>query len=115
MMQNFCQICSVVSCKWRSTSVWPSLNKLNYMRKFYFSFFWVVVIYLHKVFFFFFLWNFVQEQVIRMLRLTERDETNVREFQRICPEAKARNFGRLFRSPTLFEDAIKCVLLINCK
>ncbi|KAA8545355.1 hypothetical protein F0562_020139 [Nyssa sinensis] len=54
-------------------------------------------------------------QVRRMLRLSLSEETNVREFQKICEEAKERGFGRVFRSPTLFEDMIKCILLCNCQ
>lgn len=60
-------------------------------------------------------------QVARMLRLSETDEKNVREFERIVSEESKendymRNFGgRVFRSPTLFEDMVKCILLCNCQ
>ncbi|KAK9286082.1 hypothetical protein L1049_014462 [Liquidambar formosana] len=55
-------------------------------------------------------------QVGRMLRLSDTDERSVREFHSICAEAKDRGFsGRLFRSPTLFEDMVKCILLCNCQ
>nr|XP_015901110.2 uncharacterized protein LOC107434191 [Ziziphus jujuba var. spinosa] len=53
-------------------------------------------------------------QVGRMLRISDRDERDVREFQKACPKAKARGFGRLFRSPSIFEDAVKSILLCNC-
>lgn len=55
------------------------------------------------------------DQVRRMLRLSEEDNRNVRDFQEIHKEAKEREFGRIFRSPTLFEDMIKCILLCNCQ
>ncbi|KAL3538425.1 hypothetical protein ACH5RR_001791 [Cinchona calisaya] len=54
-------------------------------------------------------------QVRRMLRLSEEDNRNVRDFQEIHREAKEKDFGRVFRSPTLFEDMIKCILLCNCQ
>lgn len=54
-------------------------------------------------------------QVRRMLRLSEVEDTNVREFQKIHKGAKERGFGRMFRSPTLFEDMVKCMLLCNCQ
>ncbi|KAL3749457.1 hypothetical protein ACJRO7_010555 [Eucalyptus globulus] len=57
----------------------------------------------------------LQEQVIRMLRLSERDERNVKEFHKVHPEAKDRGFGRVFRSPSLFEDVVKSILLCNCQ
>ncbi|GMY33655.1 hypothetical protein FCV25MIE_28897 [Fagus crenata] len=57
----------------------------------------------------------ILEQVARMLRISEGDERNVIEFQKMHPEAKRKGFGRLFRSPTLFEDAVKCILLCHCK
>ncbi|KAG2666936.1 hypothetical protein I3760_15G088900 [Carya illinoinensis] len=56
----------------------------------------------------------ILEQVARMLRISERDETDLREFQNLHPEAKEKGFGRSFRSPTIFEDAIKSILLCNC-
>ncbi|KAG8633951.1 hypothetical protein MANES_18G143300v8 [Manihot esculenta] len=52
----------------------------------------------------------IESKVNRMLRLTEILE----EFHKKHPEAKKKAFGRLFRSPTLFEDAVKCILLCNC-
>ncbi|PON34375.1 DNA glycosylase [Parasponia andersonii] len=58
--------------------------------------------------------NAILEQVGRMLRITKRDERDVREFQKVHPQAKERGFGRVFRSPSLFEDAVKSILLCNC-
>lgn len=37
------------------------------------------------------------------------------EFQMVHEEARVRGFGRVFRSPTLFEDMVKCILLCNCQ
>ncbi|KAK6121285.1 hypothetical protein DH2020_044988 [Rehmannia glutinosa] len=54
-------------------------------------------------------------QVRRMLRLSEEENTRVIEFHKMHEEAKERGFGRMFRSPTLFEDIIKCMLLCNCQ
>ncbi|KAK9268957.1 hypothetical protein L1049_000723 [Liquidambar formosana] len=49
-----------------------------------------------------------------MLRISEKDERNMRAFQRVHSRAKEKGFGRVFRSPTLFEDCVKCILLCNC-
>ncbi|XP_024959850.1 uncharacterized protein LOC112500576 isoform X2 [Cynara cardunculus var. scolymus] len=57
----------------------------------------------------------LMEQVRRMLRLSEEEEKTVREFQEIYGEAKESGFGRIFRSPTLFEDMVKCILVCNCQ
>ncbi|KAM7265715.1 hypothetical protein ACFE04_003398 [Oxalis oulophora] len=65
-------------------------------------------------------------QVVRMLRLSDNDEIKVREFRKIVEsihdgEEKEeveylKSFsGRVFRSPTLFEDMVKCMLLCNCQ
>lgn len=64
-------------------------------------------------------------QVERMLRLSETEENKVREFRRIVEALQGkeeeemeglRSFsGRVFRSPTLFEDMVKCILLCNCQ
>ncbi|KAI8544575.1 hypothetical protein RHMOL_Rhmol08G0307800 [Rhododendron molle] len=56
----------------------------------------------------------LKDQVRRMLRLSEAEEARVKEFQKMHGEAKERGFGRVFRSPTLFEDMVKCILLCNC-
>ncbi|CAO2828633.1 unnamed protein product [Amaranthus hypochondriacus] len=57
----------------------------------------------------------VVEQVKRMLRLSEREEIKVREFQELHTQAKKMGFGRVFRSPTLFEDMVKAILFCNCQ
>ncbi|CAI9101453.1 OLC1v1038783C1 [Oldenlandia corymbosa var. corymbosa] len=54
-------------------------------------------------------------QVSRMMRLSDEENKTVREFQEIHRVAKERGHGRIFRSPTLFEDMIKCILLCNCQ
>ncbi|KAK7816100.1 hypothetical protein CFP56_000744 [Quercus suber] len=46
----------------------------------------------------------VMKQVGRMLRISEGDETYVREFQNMHLEVKKKGFGRLFHSSSLFED-----------
>jgi hypothetical protein len=56
----------------------------------------------------------VMAQVGRMLRLSETEESAISRFHELHPEAKAKGFGRLFRSPTLFEDMVKGILLCNC-
>jgi hypothetical protein len=55
-----------------------------------------------------------------MLHLSEGDEKTVREFQQMMKmmigDEEERSFtGRVFRSPTLFEDMVKCLLLCNCQ
>lgn len=56
----------------------------------------------------------IQSQVNRMLRLSDKDEQNVAYFHKLHPDAEAKGFGRLFRSPTLFEDVAKSLLLRFC-
>lgn len=51
-------------------------------------------------------------QITRMLRLDE-DEASVRAFHRVDPRWRRSGRGRLFRSPTLFEDVIKTVTSCN--
>ncbi|MCB9844798.1 MAG: hypothetical protein H6811_02265 [Phycisphaeraceae bacterium] len=51
-------------------------------------------------------------QISRMLRLDE-DHTVVRGFHRVDPRWRRSGRGRLFRSPTLFEDVIKTVTSCN--
>ncbi|EYU33314.1 hypothetical protein MIMGU_mgv1a019757mg, partial [Erythranthe guttata] len=53
-------------------------------------------------------------QVRRMLRLSDQENRRVVDFQKVHEKAKETGFGRVFRSPTLFEDMIKCMLLCNC-
>ena len=48
----------------------------------------------------------------RMLRLTE-DESEIAGFHAVDPRWKASGRGRLFRSPTMFEDVIKTVTSCN--
>ncbi|XP_048554913.1 uncharacterized protein LOC125535892 [Triticum urartu] len=57
----------------------------------------------------------ILEQVRRMLRLSEEDGRVVAEFQAMHAAAREAGFGRIFRSPTLFEDMVKCILLCNCQ
>lgn len=57
----------------------------------------------------------VASQVRRMLRLSEGEERKVREFQELHFQAKQMGFGRVFRSPTLFEDMVKAILFCNCQ
>ncbi|PON38673.1 DNA glycosylase [Parasponia andersonii] len=56
-------------------------------------------------------------QVWRMLRLSEYDERVAREFRELYGEEEEEGsvVGRVFRSPTLFEDMVKCMLLCNCR
>ncbi|PPR82480.1 hypothetical protein GOBAR_AA38233 [Gossypium barbadense] len=63
-------------------------------------------------------------QVSRMLRLLESEENKVREFRSIVETLHGkeesteylRSFSRrVFRSPTLFEDMVKCILFCNCQ
>jgi 3-methyladenine DNA glycosylase/8-oxoguanine DNA glycosylase len=51
-------------------------------------------------------------QLTRMLRLDESSET-IAEFHRVDPRWKRSGRGRLFRSPTLFEDVLKTVTSCN--
>ncbi|KAM4134002.1 hypothetical protein ACJW30_01G375200 [Castanea mollissima] len=60
----------------------------------------------------------VLAQVSRMLRLSEDEERAVREFRNMYDKKKKKEssfVGRVFRSPTLFEDMVKCMLLCNCQ
>ncbi|CAM9340689.1 unnamed protein product, partial [Hapterophycus canaliculatus] len=66
-------------------------------------------------------------EVSSAVALTESDERDIRlqrMFQvhidlkpwfRLSPAAKKRGYGRLFRSPTLFEDMVKCITGCNMK
>ena len=49
-----------------------------------------------------------------MLRLTSEDEEAVQGFQKLHAAARDERFGRLLRSPTVWEDLVKCILLCNC-
>ncbi|XVF87938.1 hypothetical protein PTKIN_Ptkin19aG0008700 [Pterospermum kingtungense] len=57
----------------------------------------------------------ILEQVARMLRISKKDERDVRDFQTLHCLAKDKGFGRIFRSPSFFEDAVKSILLCNCR
>jgi len=50
--------------------------------------------------------------IARMLRLDD-DATTIRAYHKVDPRFKALGRGRLFRSPTLFEDIIKTVTSCN--
>lgn len=54
----------------------------------------------------------VSFSVKRMLRLNE-SETHLRAFHKVDPRWKKSGRGRLFRSPTLFEDVVKTVTSCN--
>lgn len=48
-----------------------------------------------------------------MLRLSQTEERICREFSEVY--GCGSGLGRVFRSPTLFEDMVKCILLCNCQ
>lgn len=50
-----------------------------------------------------------------MFRLSVVDENAIQEFHKLHLDARNQEFGRLFRSPSLFEDIVKTLLLCNCK
>ncbi len=58
--------------------------------------------------------NSLSLQVRRMLRLKDEDEKAVAAFQELHSQAHNEHFGRLLRSPTAWEDLVKCILLCNC-
>lgn len=51
----------------------------------------------------------IKQQVRRMLRVDE----DLRDWFKLHPIARRRKFGRLFRSPTLFEDMVKTITGCN--
>nr|VDD35065.1 unnamed protein product [Brassica oleracea] len=55
----------------------------------------------------------ILRQVGRMLRISAEDDRDVTEFQQLHEDAKKYGFGRIFRSPFLFEDMVKSILLSN--
>lgn len=55
----------------------------------------------------------ILKQVGRMLRVSTEDDRDVTEFQQLHEDAKKNGFGRIFRSPFLFEDMVKSILLCN--
>ncbi|KAH1128761.1 hypothetical protein J1N35_000139 [Gossypium stocksii] len=58
---------------------------------------------------------FWYEQVGRMLRISNKDERDVMEYQEMHSWARENGLGRIFRSPSFFEDAVKSILLCNCR
>merc|ERR1712224_852508 len=57
----------------------------------------------------------LKAQIERMLRLNEKDTEVARLFSQDNADlAKGKELGRLFRSPTLFEDIMKTFTLCNC-
>uniref|UniRef100_M1DLE1 Uncharacterized protein n=1 Tax=Solanum tuberosum TaxID=4113 RepID=M1DLE1_SOLTU len=56
----------------------------------------------------------IQSQVKRMLRFYDKDEQDVTYFHKIHPHGEAKGFGRMFRSPILFEDVAKSLLPRYC-
>lgn len=55
----------------------------------------------------------ILQQVGRMLRISAEDDRDMTEFQQLHEDAKKNGFGRIFRSPFLFEDMVKSILLCN--
>ncbi|MCC7409586.1 MAG: endonuclease III domain-containing protein, partial [Phycisphaeraceae bacterium] len=51
----------------------------------------------------------LRPQLTRMLRLDQ----SLTEFHKLHPQARRRRFGRLFRSPTFFEDVVKTITGCN--
>ncbi|CAE7479473.1 GSTU19 [Symbiodinium natans] len=56
----------------------------------------------------------LQQQVVRMLRLGHADKAAADAFTRSSPDLAKAPVGRLFRSPTVFEDLVKTFTLCNC-
>ncbi|KAL0048205.1 hypothetical protein WJX82_009864 [Trebouxia sp. C0006] len=56
----------------------------------------------------------LKAQVHRMLRLSTAEQAQVHTFHNMHAAAREEGFGRLFRSPTVWEDLIKSILLCNC-
>lgn len=53
-------------------------------------------------------------QITRMLRLNKEEQQHVAQYQKLDAKAKQEGFGALFRSPTVWEDLVKSILLCNC-
>jgi hypothetical protein len=49
-----------------------------------------------------------------MLSLAPADVQIVAALHSMHAEAKANNFGHMFRSPSLWEDMVKSITLCNC-
>jgi 3-methyladenine DNA glycosylase/8-oxoguanine DNA glycosylase len=54
----------------------------------------------------------LEQQIHRMFRLDETD-SHIAEFHKVDPRWKTSGRGRVFRSPTLFEDVLKTVTSCN--
>ncbi|PKA62875.1 hypothetical protein AXF42_Ash018869 [Apostasia shenzhenica] len=54
-------------------------------------------------------------QVRRMMRISDENDRLIGEFHKVHADCRESGFGRIFRSPTLFEDMVKCILLCNCQ
>ncbi|TYG62929.1 hypothetical protein ES288_D07G271300v1 [Gossypium darwinii] len=57
----------------------------------------------------------ILEQIGRTLRISNKDERDVMEFQGRHSSARENGLGRIFRSPSFFGDAVKSILLCNCR
>ncbi|TYH11476.1 hypothetical protein ES288_A07G260900v1 [Gossypium darwinii] len=57
----------------------------------------------------------ILEQVGRMLRISNKDERDVMECQEMHSSARKNGLGRIFRSPSFFGNAVKSILLCNCR
>ncbi|EKX55520.1 hypothetical protein GUITHDRAFT_160483 [Guillardia theta CCMP2712] len=55
----------------------------------------------------------VVRQVTRMLRISPEDNRREQEFRSLFPQAEQDHWFRLFRSPSMFEDACKTITLCN--
>ncbi|XAL98165.1 endonuclease III domain-containing protein [Phycisphaeraceae bacterium D3-23] len=51
----------------------------------------------------------IKQKIVRMLRI----DTDLRDWYKLCPAAKKRSFGRLFRGENLFEDIVKTITSCN--
>ncbi|PPD97227.1 hypothetical protein GOBAR_DD05730 [Gossypium barbadense] len=64
---------------------------------------------------FWYVYQFSQEQIGRTLRISNKDERDVMEFQGRHSSARENGLGRILRSPSFFGDAVKSILLCNCR
>ena len=53
-----------------------------------------------------------QQELVQQIRRMLRLDMDLTGFHRLHPEARERGYGRLYRSPTLFEDMVKTIT--NC-
>ncbi len=61
------------------------------------------------------LWEKQHEQLTVQIERMIRLDTSLEGFHEVYPEAKKRGFGRLYRSPTIFEDMVKTITNCNMK